>query len=109
MNQFFFVATRDPANSFDSSKFYAQAADLARSGAGVSIYLVQNGVLGARRIPDASIEHAHQQGVRIFADDFSMRERGITADEVQSFVEPIGMDAWIESVLAADAPRVVWH
>lgn len=109
MNQYFFIATKDPVNSFDSSKFYRQAADLAGTGASVSVYLVQNGVLGARRIPERFVEDARKQGVRIFADDFSLRERGISADDVQDFIEPIGMDAWVEHVLAVDAPRVIWH
>lgn len=109
MSEYFFIATKDPVNSADTPRLFEQAASLARSGASVAVYLVQNGVLGARALPDPAIRFAHENGVRILADDFSLRERGIAADEVQAFVEPVGMDALIGQVLAGAAPKVIWH
>ena len=109
MSEYHFIASKDPVNSKDTPALFAQASDLARGGAKVAVYLVQNGVLGARALPDPAIRLAHESGVRILADEFSLRERGIAADEVQDFVEPVGMDAWITGVLAASAPKVIWH
>ena len=109
MSDYFFIATKDPVNSADTPRLFEQAANLARGGATVAVYLVQNGVLGARALPDPAIRSAHRSGVRILADDFSLRERGIAPDEVQAFVEPVGMDAWIAQVLAGTAPKVIWH
>jgi len=109
MSDYFFIATKDPVNSADTPRLFEQAAHLARSGATVAVFLVQNGVLGARALPDPAIRLAHKSGVHILADEFSMRERGIVPDEVQAFVEPIGMDAWIERMLAGQAAKVIWH
>ncbi len=109
MSEYFFIATKDPVTSADTPRLFAQAADLARSGAKVAVYLVQNGVLGARALPDPTIRSAHHSGVRILADDFSLRERGIAPGEVQAFVEPVSMDAWIAQLLAGSAPKVIWH
>ena len=109
MSEYFFIATKDPVNSADTPRLFEQAASLARSGAAVAVYLVQNGVLGARALPDPAIRYAHENGVRILADDFSLRERGIAADEVQAFVEPVGMDALIGRMLAGTAPKLIWH
>ena len=109
MSEYFFIATKDPVNSADTPRLFEQAASLARGGAAVAVYLVQNGVLGARALPDPAIRSAHQSGVQILADEFSMRERGIAPDEVQAFVEPIGMDAWVRRLLAAGTPKVIWH
>ena len=109
MSEYFFIASRDPISSADTPRLFARAADLARKGAAVTVYLVQNGVLGARTLSVPAVQVASESGVSILADDFSLRERGIAADEVQPFVQSIDMDAWISRLLAADAPKLIWH
>ena len=109
MSEYFFIATRDPVTNTDTPRLFAQAADLAGTGASVTVYLVQNGVLAARALSNPAFRDAHDRGVRILADDFSLRERGIAADEVQTFIEPIDMDALMADVLAQTAPKLIWH
>jgi hypothetical protein len=92
MSEYFFIATRDPVNSTDTPRLFAQAADLARGGARVAVYLVQNGVLGTRVRPDAALQVAHEAGVQILADDFSLRERGIALTWM-----PSSDRCWLES------------
>ena len=109
MSRYCFIASRDPVTSADTQQLYRRAGALAEGGAEVSIYLVQNGVLGSRPMANGPLKHAHELGVRIFADDFSLRERGITAGEMRPFVEPLSVDQWVRHVMSEQASRLIWH
>lgn len=86
----------------------ALARTLARDGAQVAVLLVQNGVLAARAgAQDGSLADMAAAGVALYADEFSLRERGISAGALSAGVRPAPLDIVIDRM--ADGWRVVWH
>lgn len=86
----------------------ALAGALARDGAQVAVLLVQNGVLCARAGAHAgALAGMAAAGVALYADEFSLRERGIAADALTHGVRPAPLDLVIDRM--ADGWRVVWH
>ena len=46
-------------------------------------------------------------GVEILADDFSLKERGITADRMVPGVKPAPLDVVVDHL--ADGRKTMWH
>src|SRR5262245_34510230 len=108
MAEYLFIESRSSAESGEVAGSYALAAALAASGAKVTIFLVQNGVLPARGGAAADgIDAATRAGVRVLADDFSLRERGIPADRLRARVAPAPLEVVVDG-LAAGA-KTVWN
>ena len=84
------------------------AESLASRGARVTVFLVQNGVLAARRYGSkATVTNARKAGVTVLADDFSLRERGIDATELREGIESSPLDFVVDRMAAGD--KVIWH
>jgi sulfur relay (sulfurtransferase) complex TusBCD TusD component (DsrE family) len=74
------VESRDPFESNCFSQRCELALALLAESAGVTLFLVENAVLGARagaKVP--GLERLAKAGVRLLADEFAVRERGITS------------------------------
>jgi sulfur relay (sulfurtransferase) complex TusBCD TusD component (DsrE family) len=102
------IESRDPFESNDAAYCYELAASLARAGQPVTLFLVQNGVLPAR--PSAgtpALEAVARVGVRVLADDFSLRERGIGRGHLAACVEPAPIGVVVERL--AEGAKVFWH
>jgi len=73
MADYVFVESRDPFESRDTPFVTQTAASLQQSGKDVVVFLVQNGVLGARREARISeISQLAEAGVTLLADGFSL-------------------------------------
>lgn len=108
MAGYLLIESRDPFESNDVSDFYDLAAGLAREGHEVTLFLVQNGVLPARW--EARVEQlaaCSEAGVRVLADTFSLRERGIAPDRLQEKVAPAELDVVIDQL--AEGRKALWH
>ena len=106
MNRYLLIESHDPFESVDATRWCELAVELKRAGHKVVLFLVQNGVLPAR--PNArrdGIEHALKAGVEVYADDFSLRERGIEAPARGVKAAPI--ELVIDHMAAGWSP--VWH
>jgi sulfur relay (sulfurtransferase) complex TusBCD TusD component (DsrE family) len=102
------VASRDPWTHAGIRRCFELAADLAREGQHVTLFLVQNGVLPARPSPaSAPLEALARQGIRVVADELSLRERGIPRSGLAPGVEPGELDVVIEAL--EEGARVLWH
>jgi hypothetical protein len=102
------IESRDPFESNDVAYCYELATSLAGAGQPVTLFLVQNGVLPARpggRTP--ALEALARAGVRVLADDFSLRERGIGRQHLAACVEPAPIDVVVEHL--AGGAKVLWH
>lgn len=109
MGAYLVVETRDPYDSADVARSYELAEGLAEAGNDVTVFLVQNGVLAARRAGAAGeqVERLVSRGV-VLADDFSLRERGIRPEELVAGVARAPIDSVVD--LALDGGRkVIWH
>jgi predicted peroxiredoxin len=80
------------------------AAGLANGKAQVTLFLVQNGVQAARTA--APLRELMKTGVRVRADEFSLKERGISSERLAPGIAPAPIELVIDE-LAAGA-RVLW-
>jgi predicted peroxiredoxin len=108
MAKYLLIESRDPFEPGEGGDFHRLAASLARSKHEVTLFLVQNGVLAARRHADAPfLAELRSAGVEILADDFSLRERGISGERLAPAVSAADLDAVIDRL--ADGRTTLWH
>lgn len=108
MANYLLIESRDPFESADSARYCDLAAGLARNGDKVTLFLVQNGVLPARRgARSGGLADAAAAGVEILADDFSLRERAIPADGLIAGVAAAPLDVVIDAMAAGS--KTIWH
>lgn len=111
MAKYLLIESRDPYEFADANYFYDVASDLSRGGNDVAFFLIQNGVLVARR----GARH-HKLGelqsagasLRLMADEFSLRERGIASDDLATGVQATNVDTLVD-LLMEDGRKAVWH
>jgi predicted peroxiredoxin len=109
-SQYVFIESRDPFESPDTGFVADTAEALAARGRSVTIFLVQNGVLATRSgaVRGAHLGRLAGAGVTVFADDFSLRERGIEAGELWAGVRPGSIETLVDLIVRPDA-KTVWH
>lgn len=107
MSKYLLIASRDPFESGDVGHYYDLATSLAKTG-DVTLFLVQNGVLTARRGPrSAALSTLAAAGVEVLADDFSLRERGIPTDQLATGVKPAPLATVVDQL--AEGRKALWH
>src|SRR5205807_1064810 len=108
MAKYLLVESRDPAETNDVGYFYDLATNLAGAGHTVTLFLVQNGVFPARRSAMSEpLGRAAQIGVEVLADEFSLRERGISSDRLTSGVKPAPLDVVVDHL--TEGRKALWH
>ena len=109
MSNYVFIESRDPFDSPDTAFLVDTAASLKKRGNSVTVFLVQNGVLAARKQSRKSqLPQLLESGITVLADDFSMRERGIQSDECPSAVKSASIDQLVD-LLVQENTKAVWH
>ena len=108
MKRYLLIASDDPFSSKDVESFHALAGTLARAGHPVTLFLVQNGVLPARRGPCSSdLSALAAGGVEVLAEEFSLRERGIATNRLAEGIEAAPLDRVVDALAAGT--NVLWH
>ena len=108
MSKYLLIESRDPFDSNDVLQWLDVAKGLAKGGNEVSVFLVQNGVLAARKSPRSHlVAEVAAAGVQVLADEFSLRERGIPATRLVSGVSPAPLDVVIDQL--AEGRKALWH
>lgn len=108
MAKYLLIESRDPFDSNDVAFSYDLACGLAKAGHDVTMLLVQNGVLPARRGAKAEgLARMTNEGVRVLADDFSLGERGIAPGRLADGVTPTPIDVVVEHLAAGH--KTLWH
>lgn len=108
MARYLLIESRDPFDSNDVANCYELARDLAREGNEVTLFLVQNGVLPARPCARSeSLERLVQSGVRVLADEFALRERGIPAEGLVKGVSAAPLELVVDELEAGT--KTIWH
>lgn len=108
MSHYLVLESRDCLESRDSKKMATLAEELVQAGHQVTVFLIQNGVLGARSgAVDFFWGEMADRGGEVLADEFSLRERGIPAQGLHPGVEPASLDRVID--LMASGCKVIWH
>jgi predicted peroxiredoxin len=108
MGSYLLVESRDPFESADVPYYYDLAAGLARKGHAVTLFLVQNGVFPARKGSSSdAVSRLAKAGIQVLADEFSLRERGISADRLATGVEVAPLERVID--LLGEGRKALWH
>jgi len=109
VSNYVFIESRDPFESPDTASVTETAVALRKKGHTVTVFLVQNGVLGARRLANQSqLPAIVESGVTVMADDFSLQERGMTMEECAAGLQAGTIDRLID-LLVQDNTKAVWH
>ena len=108
MAKYLLIESRDPFESNDVAYFYDLATSLVKEGNDVTLFLVQNGVLPARRSSRSEgLEKAAKAGVNVLADDFALRERGIAAGRLVGGVKAAPLTTVIDQL--EEGRKALWH
>jgi|SRR5215471_4672335 len=106
MAEYLLIESRDPFESNDVGYYYELAQGLVESGNQVTLFLAQNGVLSARPSKhSAALGGLAQAGVKVLADDFSLKERGIT--RLAEGVASASIEVVVDHLAAGH--RALWH
>ena len=109
MTNYLFIESRDPFESPDVRFVEETAAALKERGHGVTVFLVQNGVLATRRGARGSyLDRLAESGVAVLADDFSLAERGIRPAQLHAGVQPSSIEALVDA-LVRENTKAIWH
>jgi len=110
MSSYLYIESQDPFESRDVEEGYRLAAELAVKGTPVTMFLIQNGVLAARKGGRAEQFAAlvASPGVTVMADTFSLQERGIAPDALAAGVQIADIDTLVD-LLMVDGQKAIWH
>lgn len=102
------IESRDPFETNDVTYFYDLASGLKDRGNKVTLFLVQNGVLPARKSTrSGTLTDLSAAGVSVLADDLSLHERGISEDSLVNGVKSAPLDVVIDQL--AEGAKTLWH
>src|ERR1041385_5721724 len=107
MANYVFIETRDPFESRDTEFLEETAVAVRERGHNVTVFLVQNGVLAARKTA-GRLRRLAEAGVTLLADDLSLRERGINSDDLAPSVNESGIDVLMDAI-AQENTKAIWH
>ena len=108
MAKYLLIESRDPFDSSDSGYFSELAQGIANRGNETTLFLVQNGVLPARRGSKHSemFSKLVKGKVKVLADGFSLKERAI--HNLADGVEVATIDRLVEMLLQPGR-KAIWH
>jgi len=106
VSKYLFIESRDPWEHNDALHTWELAKSLAGGGSDVPFFLVQNGVLAARTGAKTSTLKGGD-GIRIYADDVSLAERGMSAALVRADITVSDMDSLVDLTLE-EGRKPIW-
>jgi predicted peroxiredoxin len=108
MASYLLIESRDTFGTGEVAFCHDLARRLVAGGNRVTLFLVQNGVMPARAGAFApKFSELAQAGIEVLADDFSLRERGISADRLQPGIKASALDVVIDRL--AEGAKAIWH
>ena len=109
MTSYVFIESRDPFESRDSQFVVDTATALKQHDNEVTVFLVQNGVLGARKNAVGShLPQLAKAGITLLADGFSLKERGMASTEINPSVRESSVETLVD-LLVRDGTKAIWH
>jgi|SRR6516162_1399778 len=106
MDHYLLIESRDPFESNEVMYYYELSKGLVEAGNQVTLLLVQNGVLAARpSAHSAALSALGKSGVKILADEFSLKERGIS--KLAEGVAATPIDVVVDHLEAGH--KTLWH
>jgi hypothetical protein len=107
MAQYLLIESRDPFESTNDVAYFCELAKgLKDQGNEVTVFLAQNGVFAARASAKApTLAALVKGGVKVIADDFALKERGIT--KLADGVTAGAIDLVVDHLAAGH--KTIWH
>jgi sulfur relay (sulfurtransferase) complex TusBCD TusD component (DsrE family) len=106
MAEYLLIESRDPFESNDVGYYYELARGLVDAGNHVTLFLVQNAVLAARPSAQApQLRALVGTGIKILAEDFALKERGIT--KLRDGVQIAPIEIVVDHLEAGH--KTLWH
>jgi predicted peroxiredoxin len=108
MARYLFISSRDPYDSPGGKEFLELVHGLRARENSATLFLVQNGVLNARRgaLHSEVYRALAQNGVNVLADSFSLRERAI--GQIADGVEIAGIDQLVD-LMVEPQTKAIWQ
>jgi sulfur relay (sulfurtransferase) complex TusBCD TusD component (DsrE family) len=108
MPVYLLIESRDPFESTGAGRTCELAIQLHAAGQEVALFLVQNGVLAVRNgVRRAELDKVIRSQIEVLADDFSLRERGISSASLIGGVRAAPIDSVVERMAAGW--NALWH
>ena len=108
MSNYLFIQSQDPFTDAGTASQFELMLQLSRAGKSVSVILVQNGVIAARRGAETrQFDELCAHGLPVYADDFSLAQREISSDQLKPGVQAASIDLVVDSMLAGN--KVIWN
>lgn len=109
MSRYLLIETKSPLDGGNYA--FDLGGQLRELKHDVTVYLLQDGVLTARRsfaTGQRLIQEAERRGLRVLADAVSARQRGVVGDRVAKGVNVTDMGELVE-LLMERSDKAVWH
>ena len=109
MSRYLLIETKDPLDGGDYS--FELGKQLRKDRHEVSLYLLQDAVLAARRgfrFGESLLTEAKSSGLTVLADEISLRERGVSGERLSREVRTAGMTELVE-LLMEGSEKAIWH
>ena len=108
MARYLLIESRDPFDSNDTRFCCELATQLAAEKHEVIVFLVQNGVLPARSgARSGDLAKLAGAGVKVLADSFSLKERGIDEGRLASGITAAPLETVMDAL--AEGAKIIWH
>ena len=106
MTGYLLIESRDPFESNEVGYYCELACGLMEAGNEVTLFLVQNAVLATRPSAQAlKLKELVSSGVRILADEFALKERGI--NKLLDGIEIATVESIVDHLEAGH--KTLWH
>jgi hypothetical protein len=102
------IETAGPWRGPGCARFVSDAVELCRAGHPVQLVLLQDGVTAALPGTVPELEEGLGHGVELWADEFSLTQRGLPAQKLTPATRVVSMTEVALRILDP-ATRVVWH
>ena len=107
MSNYLLIESHDAFETQKAHKDFVIAAGLAKAGNDVTLFLVQNGVLSARKnARSESLQKAINDGVKVLSDAFSLKERGISDTDLMAGTRSAPLETVIDRMV--DGSKTLW-
>ncbi len=106
MAEYLLIESKDPFESNDVGYYYELARGLVEAGNEVTLFLTQNAVLAVRPSAEArKLQALVNSGVKMLADEFALRQRGI--NKLLDGVEIAPIEIVVDHLEAGH--KTLWH
>lgn len=99
------IQSRDPFECREVNHDFQLALDLAGAGNRTTLFLVQNGVLPARK-GSQHLKELVDHGIEVICDEFSLRERGMYSNTITDGVKTGPLDIVLEHL--CNHSKTIW-